>query len=179
MGGGGGGPRHGYAFVGTEASYEPLCTAPCTASLPTGAQHVGLSRNGGMILEPGTPVVITGPGTLHGSYTSHLGTRVAGLVIDLAAIATGTVLVLTSFHGNTCNNDEGCTQGHIDGTRVAAGFGVMLGGTILGTVLMLQHDSVDLSFVPMSPVATSGSKELAALRTPGMQPRGMALQLRF
>jgi hypothetical protein len=31
----------------------------------------------------------------------------------------------------------------------------------------------------MSPVATSGSKELAALRTSGMQPRGMALQLRF
>ena len=62
---------------------------------------------------------------------------------------------------------------------MAAGFGVAIVGSLLGTVLMFQHDTADISFVPMSPVATSGSKELASRLTPGSAPQGMSLQVRF
>ena len=59
------------------------------------------------------------------------------------------------------------------------GLGVLVVGSLVGTVLMLQKDTAEISFVPMTPMASSGSKEMAALRAPGLQPQGMALQLRF
>jgi len=137
MAGVGWGWRSTYSFAAQTSSYTTICTAPCSGSLPTGTHRIGLSHNGRTVIEPEDPTVITGSGTLRGTYTSHTGLRVAGLLVDIASVA------------------------------------------VVGTVLMLQRDTADISFVPMAPMASSGSKEMAALRVPGLQPQGMALQLRF
>jgi hypothetical protein len=176
------GGRNSYSFVGQEAVYSTICAAPCEASLPTGSHHIGLSHNGKGVIEAEEPVVITGPGTLRGTYTSHMGLRVAGLLLEIGSVVAGSVIVYESIKTNTVCPGEGggCyQQAKIDGGEMAAGFGVAIVGSLLGTVLMFQHDTADISFVPMSPVATSGSKELASLRTPGPAPQGMSLQVRF
>jgi hypothetical protein len=168
------------SFIAQASSYTTICTAPCSGSLPTGTHHIGLSHNGRMVIEPDEPTVITGSGTLHGTYTSHLGLRVAGLLVDIASVAVGVTLMVTAIH-----TSEDCTSGacieedSVDDTKIGVGIGVLVVGSLVGTVLMLQRDTADISFVPMGPMASSGSRELSALRAPAYQPQGMALQLRF
>ncbi len=170
--------RSTYSFAAQATDYTTICTAPCSGSLPTGTHRIGLSHNGKTIVEPDDPVVITGSGTLHGTYTSHLGLRVTGLVVNLASIAVGITLMVTAIHGAECTGNV-CSEGSVDDTKLGVGVGVLIVGSIVGSVLMIQKDTADISFVPMTPVASSGSKELAVLRAPGLQPQGMALQFRF
>jgi len=180
MAGVGWGWRSTYSFAAQTSSYTTICTAPCSGSLPTGTHRIGLSHNGRTVIEPEDPTVITGSGTLRGTYTSHTGLRVAGLLVDIASVAVGVTLMVTAIHeAQDCSSGVCIEQDNINDTQLGVGLGVLVVGSLVGTVLMLQRDTADISFVPMAPMASSGSKEMAALRVPGLQPQGMALQLRF
>ena len=53
--------RGGGAYAGTATDYEPICTAPCDATLPVGTHRLALSQNGHSPVEPDEPTVIRAP----------------------------------------------------------------------------------------------------------------------
>jgi hypothetical protein len=177
------GGRGATSFVGEVHSYQTLCTAPCTAVVPVGTHHLGLSAGGKAVVEAREPVVITGPGTLTGTYTSHYGTRVAGLLVVLVGAGVGSYLMFDSFsaaHTDCPTSTTGActyTAGSLDGTKFAVGATAATLGALVGVIMMLTPDTAAISFAPVSTGLNVGPREMQ--RAPALNAQGLALQARF
>jgi hypothetical protein len=170
----------GHAVAALAHGYTELCTAPCNASLPAGTQHLALSKGGGAPVEPEAPVSLSGPVQIHGDYHDRKGTRIAGVVTMVLGGVTGTLLMVTaSKPSQDCSTGTCVTLPKIDDGQVAAGILVLSASAVLGIALVLQHDSAEISVVPLQ--TSSLPRPLMALREGASipVPEGLALRVAF
>ena len=145
VGWGGRGP----VFVGGEASsYSTLCTAPCTAKLPRGSYHVGVSEHAKAVIEPKPqPVTIPGPGTLRVTHTSYAVFRGVGAVIALGSLVGGIYLLVDAENGS-----QDCSSGYCvkaaNSTELAEGSVLLAGGLLIGILMMVTRDPASITFEP-------------------------------
>jgi hypothetical protein len=160
--------------------YGASCLAPCDLELPPGDYFVALSRTGGRPYEQTTPVSLRSATTIEGTYDSHTGTRVTGIVFLSALVPIGAVIALVGANagGTDCSVDANgisqCTT-NSDAGIVAVGL-ISLGiGLVLGMVFVLRRDDAAVQVVP----ATGA---LAVRGAPSERPAaadGLALRFAF
>jgi hypothetical protein len=104
--------------------YEPICAAPCEASLPAGTHEFGISLGGGLPVGVSDPLRLNGGETLDGFMGSRKKLRMAVLAAGGLIAVTGLVLILKNPKSF---NEDSTTE-----TRRNAGFGVAFGGIFFG-----------------------------------------------
>jgi hypothetical protein len=125
---------HRVASIATAGSfsaiaYDRLCTAPCVVELPSGAEKLSLSKSEGNPIKPQQVNLPAGDSQLVGTYHSRSGLRIAGVLAMLAGVGGAVGLMYAALSPDRPN------MGFL-----AAGLGVGLGGTVAGSVLVLQRD---------------------------------------
>ncbi len=170
------GGYHGGSGSITLQQYQPLCIAPCTASLSRGAHTLAASLPGGRPVDSGDVVRVDGPSKLEVTYTSHRDVRIGAVVVMGAALAVAVaapIVIISSSgsDGSNCNvNDPGFStcfdnQRSDYGTAFAvagAGIGV---ATVALFVAILVKDSVEFHVTPAT-AAAAGDRRSALRFTP-------------
>ncbi len=121
------------------AGYEEVCTAPCNASMPSGTHTFAVAQSGGSPIEADPIALPPGNSTLKGTYHDNLGTRVAVIVVGVAAVAGGLALELSSF---------GSGENGFNTTSLVGGTALEVGGLVAILCARLARDTVDLSITP-------------------------------
>jgi len=129
-------------------TYARICTAPCEATVPAGQYTLALSKGTGNPVEDEQLVRVDGPATLAGKYTSYAGLRAAGFVISLASIVTGFYLVYTSFGKEECDASTNICDRKVDQSRLITGFGIAIGGAIIGGIMGSKGDDAEIRVIP-------------------------------
>jgi hypothetical protein len=166
-------------------AYTPICVAPCTTSLPLGTQRIGVVLPDGKVIEPTSPVTITGPGSLEAHYKSRAGVRAAGLgtFVIGGLVGAGMIYASGADLSDECTQDGMCKGGETDRSLFGAGVGVIAGATIFGLALMLTGDTTSITFVPgtPAPLAGFGMSREGQFATAGASgdPRGAGIRVRF
>jgi hypothetical protein len=163
--------RHGGPMVfGAQArSYTQICTAPCSATLPTGTHRLALSQGNGPAVEVEEPVTLSGPSSLEGTYVSYKGTRIAGWLVFAGSLVAGTALMLSarstenkqSCYGTYCST---MPETSVDSTQLALGGGVMVVGSLVGVILALKRD--EASIQTSSQAAAASGRPIARRGAP-------------
>lgn len=128
--------------------YQLICAAPCSVSVPAGTHTLALAKDGAPIAAE--PVYVDGDGKLQGEYTSYKGARIAGTVISVVGALVGLYFILTSIDYDGCEEekekDKPCDQ--VEVPRMLGGFGVLVGGAIIGGILSSIDDDAEITFFP-------------------------------
>jgi hypothetical protein len=168
--------------AGNILQYSASCLAPCDLELPAGDYFVALSRIGGQAYEQAAPVSLRGATTIEGTYESHSGMRVTGIVLLSTLVPIGSVIALVGATASTstCTIDSNggpqqCTTGGGDMDVVALGLVALGFGLALGIGFVLRHDDTAVQVVQ-----ATGS--LAVHGVPSERPvaaNGLALRFSF
>src|SRR6266508_3122062 len=141
--------RHGGPTVvgGISVLYEPICTAPCDATMASGTYRLALSKDAGVPIAADEAVVLkAGTNELRGTYTSYQGTRTAGWIVLLGSVVAGTAVILTKLGAETQQRCiYTCREETTTYTHWAIGGGIMLVGGIVGAVLALKSDEAEIA----------------------------------
>jgi hypothetical protein len=172
---GGGGDVH---------QYSASCVAPCDLELPPGDYYVALSKAGGRVYEQPTPLSVRSATTIDGTYESHSGMRVTGIVLMATLIPLGVVLALAGAEAgtSTCSIDfngsgtEQCTTTNSNSAIIAAGVVALGTGLVLGIPFVVRHDDTAVQVVPLATAAVA-VRGGASERAPGAN--GLALRFSF
>ena len=135
------------AFVG----YKIICTAPCKAALPIGAQALALAYRGSPPLEAEPVLLAEGKSQVRGNYVSRSGTRTAGFVVGgLGMVAGGAVSYIGfSRTKKDCVANLPCMDvPDPNGAVVAGGLGIALASMALSFYLISRRDYVEFSVSP-------------------------------
>ena len=165
--------------------YSASCVAPCDLELPPGDYYVALSKAGGRAYEQPIPLSVRSATTIDGTYESHSGMRVTGIVFMSTLVPIGAVLALVGAEAgtSTCSispdgsGTEQCTTTNSsDSGLVAAGVVILGAGLLLGIAFAVRHDDAAVQVVPLAtaPAAVRGG---ASERAPGSN--GLALRFTF
>jgi hypothetical protein len=160
--------------------YERLCRAPCTAKLPLGHNRIAVASGGSPVVAD-HDVTIYGPSTLKAQYSSYGAQRVLGTLVLVGGAAAGVALVFTAPACKEDPNDPN-SPGHCTYTQQIAGVGVGVAGVVVGSLLLLKSDEVEVSLAPGAP---SGSAPSPAIGHVGALDRlraglgGLTLSGRF
>lgn len=132
-------------------AYEAMCTAPCEVTMPRGSYQLALSNHD--VPVDAKPVNISGDSTLEATYTSRAGTRTVGWILIPVSLLGGTALILA-----TSDPDSESM------TPLMLGFGVIVGGSLIGWMLAETSDEVDIRVIPGAPSALHPRGDLRADR---------------
>jgi hypothetical protein len=121
-----------------------------------------LSLNGGAPVEVDGALVLSGPASVRGEYTSNQGTRTAGVVIGLGAILVGGAVM---FSGLSSDSEDGP-----DTSRIYVGGGIMLVGAIAWAVMVSVKDRAELVVLPKKQARTRAKRAQAGIR---LAPSGL------
>ncbi len=150
--------------------WQRLCTAPCTARIPSGSVRFALAARGERP-RPAGYVDVTQGSHVQGTYERRSGTRAAGWVVFGLGALTGSALMATA--SSSCDASS-CS----DGTgQVIAGGLVTLLGLAVGLPLAMQRDSATVSAVPAASAPQTPRGGVASLRPP--MPTVGALTFQF
>ncbi len=144
-------------------SYGRVCTAPCEATAPAGTYSMALSKgNNGTPVETEEMVRIDGPSTLQGTYTSYATLRGVGVAVVVASLIGGGYLIYTSFDSEeVCQGGLCADETKVDKTQLIGGSALLIGGTILGSVLSGKSDEASIRVVPAASGALPGRAQTA------------------
>ena len=136
--------------AGLTRQYSAGCLAPCDLELAPGDYYVALTRSGGKAYEGTTSFKLQTPTTLVGSYQSHSGTRVAGIVLLSSLLPIGAVIVLTGALADQSCAASGGGCGSADREVIAIGVATMLVGGLLGIALVGRSDETAVQVIPQA-----------------------------
>lgn len=145
---------------GVGVGYEVICTAPCTATLPTGTHQLAVSRRDG-IPTSDTLVPVAGDSLVLAKHVSNAGYRIAALVVAGAGLVGGAALAFKEEEDPTSM------------TNMYAGLGVIVLGCVIGSVIYRQ-DKFELSIAPATVKPSN-----ARIESRSLVPDGVALTGRF
>lgn len=140
---GGVAPYYGEVITKT---YQPICEAPCNATLLSGRHRLALSLGGGQPVDVGRPIDLTVDSVVEGRYVDKRRLRKAGWATFVAGSVAGMAFMFASVD---YRNDP--FQG--DQLRYPAmfytGLGVFLSSIIAGAVLAAQDDEAYIDVYPL------------------------------
>jgi hypothetical protein len=116
------------------AGFTEICTASCSATIASGTRTLGLSRKSGQVPARAKPITLPeGDVTYTGQLKSRAGVRWAGVGGASVGIVGGTLLLLSQT-----------SSGDLQGGGIGGSVALMCGGVVIGTVMTLVRDKVDL-----------------------------------
>jgi hypothetical protein len=126
-------------------SYQPICTAPCEASLLTGRHRFALSLEGGQPLELTESVDILEDSIVDARYVSKAKLRKAGWGLFVAGTITGLAMMFASvnYSNDYYYNDQIRNRGVF-----YTGVGLFTGSIIAGAALAAQRDEASIRVYP-------------------------------
>jgi hypothetical protein len=134
-----------YGEVVTRA-YQPICEAPCDATLLSGRHRLALSLNGNKPIEIREPVDLTADAVVEGRYVDKSRMRKAGWAVFAAGAVAGMAMMFASINYRYDPNNPG------DQIRYRpmfySGVGLFLGSIITGSVLASQDDEAYANVYP-------------------------------
>ena len=135
-----------YGEVATR-TYQPICEAPCDATLLSGRHRLALSLGGSRPIEIDPPVDLSTDAVVEGRYIDKRRLRKAGWAVFAAGALTGMALMFASVNYRYDPNDPG------DQIRYRpmfyTGIGLFLGSIITGSVLASQDDEASVNVYPV------------------------------
>jgi hypothetical protein len=174
-----------------ERSYVPVyrhvCDDACTERLVPGEYRLALQKDTGNPVAVQERVVIRGPSILHAHYSDRSAVRTTGGIIAIAGTVGGVIMMVASVHREVaCNPVSGaCVASSVaDGPLLATGIGVLVGATVAGSIMLVQHDAAHITVEPIAQSLLHASRESALLAGAGGatahgSPVGAALTVRF
>ena len=158
---------NGFWATAHSESYDDLCGSPCKAPLSPGRHTLALSRGDGAPVA-GEPVTIpAGPSKIEGTYVSHLGRRIAALVIMAAGVGIGTAFLASglSARKRVCESNGVCDDRSApDYTQLGIGAGSFVAGLVTFAILN-QKDSAEFRVIPGVAAALGARKPFEQQRT--------------
>jgi hypothetical protein len=146
---------YGYGFGGYGISpyygeivtktYQPICEAPCDATLLSGRHRLALSLQGGTPINIAEPIDLTTDSVIEGRYVDKSRLRKAGWATFIAGSVAGMAMMFASVNY------------HYDGyygTQLRyepmfyTGVGVFVSAVIAGAVLAAQNDEAHVTVYP-------------------------------
>jgi hypothetical protein len=137
-----------YGEVVTKA-YQPICEAPCDATLLSGRHRLALSLKGNRPIEIARPVDLTADSIVEGRYVDKSRIRKAGWAVFAVGAVTGMALMFASvnyrydpiYYGQQIRYPA----------MFYTGVGVFVSSIITGAVLASQDDEAYANVYPTSP----------------------------
>ncbi|MGB5266033.1 MAG: hypothetical protein WBN30_05575 [Polyangiales bacterium] len=134
-----------YGEVVTKA-YQPICEAPCDATLLSGRHRFALSLNGGRPLDVAQPVDLSVESVIEGRYVDKSHLRRAGWITFVAGSVAGMALMFSSidYRADPYFGDQIRYGG-----MLYTGVGLFVSSIITGAVLAAQGDEASVTVYPV------------------------------
>jgi hypothetical protein len=155
--------------------FEQLCDSPCTAQLPAGRNRIAVARGGSPVVAH-EDVTIYAPTTLTANYSSYAFQRILGAVVLVGGSVAGIALVFTAPECKDNPTDPQKPQ-VCKTAQKYAGIGVGVGSVVVGSLLLLKDDELEVSLAPGSPA--TGSQGRSARDQLADSLKGFQLNVRF
>jgi hypothetical protein len=151
-----GGPGWGGAGVGYGAApyygevvtkaYQPICEAPCAATLLSGRHRMALSLDGGKPVNVRQPVDLTADSIIEGRYVDKRRMRKAGWATFVAGSIAGMALMFASidYRHDPLYGDQIRYR-----PMFYTGVGLFVSSIITGAVLASQDDEAHVTVYPV------------------------------
>lgn len=134
-----------YGEIITRA-YQPICEAPCQATLLSGTHRMSLSLRGGAPVDVRQPVTLTENAIVEGRYVDKRRLRKAGWAVFVSGAIAGMVMMFASID---YRYDPFVTGNQIRNPGVFyTGVGVFVSSIITGAVLAAQDDEAYINVYP-------------------------------
>jgi hypothetical protein len=143
-GGWGVAPYYGEVVTRT---YQPICEAPCDATLLSGMHRLALSLRGGKPIEVKEPVDLTADSIVEGRYVDKSHLRKAGWAVFAAGAITGMALMFASVDYRYDPTVPG--QQLRFPPMFYTGVGLFVSSIIAGSVLAAQDDEAYVNVYPV------------------------------
>ena len=137
-----------YGEVVTKA-YEPICEAPCEATLLSGKYRLALSLKGNRPIEASQPVDLSADSIVEGRYVDKRRLRKAGWAVFGAGAAAGLALMFGAVNYRYDPLNPG--QSIRFPAMFYTGVGLFLSSIITGAVLAAQDDEAYVNVYPVEP----------------------------
>lgn len=135
-----------YGEVVTRA-YQPICVAPCQATLLSGTHRMSLSLRGGAPVNVKQPVALTEDAIVEGRYVDKRRLRKAGWAVFVSGAIAGMAMMFASID---YRYDPFVTGNQIRNPGVFyTGVGIFAGSIITGAVLAAQDDEAYINVYPV------------------------------
>ncbi|MGB5697392.1 MAG: hypothetical protein WBM46_17185 [Polyangiales bacterium] len=135
-----------YGDIVTKA-YQPICEAPCEATLLSGRHRLALSVEGGRPIDIAQPVDLSADSVVEGRYVDKRRLRRAGWATFIAGSITGMALMFASidyrndpyyYYGNQIRYEP----------MFYTGLGLFVASVITGSVLASRDDEATINVFP-------------------------------
>lgn len=135
-----------YGEIVTKA-YQPICEAPCEATLLSGRHRMALTLRGGAPVNVRQPVDVSVPSIVEGRYVDKSRLRKAGWAVFVTGAVAGMVMMFASVD---YRNDPFVNGNQIRNPGVFySGVGIFLSSIIAGSVLAAQNDEAYVNVFPV------------------------------
>jgi hypothetical protein len=139
-----------YADPWPGAIFEPVCTAPCEASLAPGAYHFAVASGTEPPVSLEELVRFDETATLELHYESHSATRTAGWWTYAAGL--GATLAGIVYLGLTVESDDGIQSGDVRNAVIGGGLSLVgLAVMTIGLVLAFTPDTAAVEVIRAAP----------------------------
>ncbi len=134
-----------YGEVVTKA-YQPICEAPCDATLLSGRHRFALSLDGGRPLDIAQPIDLSVESVVEGRYVDKSRLRRAGWITFVAGSVAGMALMFASidYRADPYYGDQ-----IRYGPMFYTGVGLFVSSIITGAVLAAQSDEANVNVYPV------------------------------
>lgn len=127
-------------------AYQPICEAPCEATLLSGRHRIALTLRGGPPINVQQPIDVSVPSIVEGRYVDKRRLRKAGWAVFVTGAVAGMVMMFASVD---YRNDPFVTGNQIRNPGVFySGVGIFLSSIIAGAVLAAQNDEAYVNVFP-------------------------------
>lgn len=133
-----------YGEMVTKA-YQPICEAPCDATLLSGRHRMALSLDGGKPVNVVLPIDLTEDSTVEGRYVDKRRIRKAGWATFVAGSIAGMALMFASIN---YKHDPLAGDQIRYRPMFYTGVGLFLGSIVTGAVLASQEDEAHINVYP-------------------------------
>jgi len=134
-----------YGEIVTKA-YQPICEAPCNATLLSGRHRLALSVRGGKPVDVAEPVDLTADSIVEGRYVDKSRMRKAGWATFVAGSIAGMALMFASVNYRYDPFFEDQIRYR---PMFYTGVGLFVGSIITGAVLASQNDEAHVNVYPV------------------------------
>ena len=126
-------------------NYQPICVAPCEATLLSGQHHLAVNLQGRPPMNVGT-IDLTGDAIVDTTYVNRRKLRVAGWSVFVVGAVAGIAMMFASVNYNNTDFNRG------DDIRnrgvFFSGVGILGASIITGSALAAQRDKASVTVSP-------------------------------
>jgi hypothetical protein len=135
------------------SSYQRLCTAPCSVTLPAGSESFALGGPDHTVRDAEPVVIPEGNSRVVGSFHSRQGIRIAGWALVGASVVAGTLAAILPRGEKQVCDYGGCRMVPDDDyAAMAVGVSVATAGLIGGFIMAMTRDVASVEVLPDSPL---------------------------